>query len=135
HVRCGSFYMWTRWRVVAMLPRVPFPWAGLFGWVMASAGFGLLLDGAGEEIDEPEGCVVPEAEIQDDVTFCGFGLAAGEHRFFVRGDCRFDAVGVQGDRGGEFGAVEHRQVGALARGDHQVGGITEEGHSRHVVPA
>jgi hypothetical protein len=36
--------------------------------------------GAGEEVDEFEGCAVAEAELEDQVRICGLRLAAGEHR-------------------------------------------------------
>ena len=97
--------------------------------------FVLLPGGAGEELDEPEGRAVAEAELQDQVRIRCLGLAAREHRLFVGGECRFDVAGVRGDRRPELGAVEHGQVRALAGRRHQVRGIPEERHPGHAVPS
>lgn len=70
------------------------------------------------------------------VRHCGGGLAAGEKRLFVGAQCRFDVVGVRGDRLPQLGAVEHGQVRTLAgEWRHQVCGITEERHSGYAVPS
>lgn len=65
----------------------------------------------------------------------GGRLAAREQRLFVGGERRFDIALVCGDRLSELGAVEHRQVCALAGRRHQVSGITEERHPGHAVPS
>jgi hypothetical protein len=63
------------------------------------------------------------------------GVAAREQRLFITGKCRFDVVGVGGDSLPELGAVEHRQVRALAGRRHQVRGVTQQRHPGHAVPA
>lgn len=74
---------------------------------------GLTLAATVEEVDESERCAVAEAEVQDVVGVGVEGLAAWEQRLFVGGECRFDVVGVCGDRLGDPPGYGHGGMSAM----------------------
>jgi hypothetical protein len=67
------------------------------------------------------------------IAIFGLGLGGGRAReeiVLVVEECGLGVLGVREDGAGELGAVEHGDVGALAIGWLEVGGVAEQGHAR-----
>lgn len=90
--------------------------------------------GSGEHVDQAVGRAVAVEQVVEPVAVGGRCGAAGEHGPLVLGERGLGVAGVCGEGIGEFGAVEHGQVGAFAVRQGEVGGVADQGHPRHPVP-
>jgi len=85
-------------------------------WFSRAGGFRMLSGKcAVEEIDEPKGYAMTEAEIQDLVCVDSFGRASGEHCLLVDGECRFNVARVCSNRLSKLRTIKHCKVRPLAR--------------------
>jgi hypothetical protein len=78
---------------------------------------------------------VAEKPIEQVVRARGGGMATREHDRLIGGDGGFDVVGTGDDRQCEFAAVDHGQVGAVAGGGHQMGGVADQGDAGGARPS
>ena len=122
----AAAYVWTRWRGCLHVARNRVLLGRLSG-VGYGSWSGWCWTGPVRKSTNPKGASSPRQRSRMTWPSAASASLRGEHRFLVGGDRGFDVVGIRGDRGGEFGAVEHRQVGAFAGrgpsgGRHRRGG-------------